>query len=484
MLDSPDSVLFPASADRAALAAILAAELNVVRETMRQGRVAPEFDQKRLAAELARFSFAAPMSLHEVLPWVVRQLREGGVQVTHPRYFGLFNPAPGFPSELAEQIVAALNPQLAALATSPAAIAIEAHVIDQVARRAGLPAGSTGHFTNSGSEANFTAMICALTKANPAYRENGARAFRTPPAIYISREAHLAWLKIAHQAGIGRLAVRMIETDGQGRMNVAVLGAAVRADVKNGAVPVMIVATAGTTVAGMVDPLQECAEIARAVGAWFHVDAAWGGAAIACNQLRAALAGLEQADSVTIDAHKWFATTMSCGMFITKAPWLLTESFGVKAGFMPHGSGQLEPYTSSVMWSRRFLGLRMFLNLAAIGWAGYARHVDRTVRLISILRERLTAEGWTVVNPQALGVLCVVPPGICQPVHTIVEEIVASGQAWICAALFEGREVIRICITNGLTERRDVETLATLLLGFARVSDQQHCPRSRHDSSA
>ncbi|MCB5946050.1 pyridoxal-dependent decarboxylase, partial [Acidocella sp. KAb 2-4] len=446
--DIPVESLFPAATERSRLAALLAAELEAAYATMGNGRVTPVEDRRRFATELSRFTFSSPVDLTELLPWLVRQMREGVVQMTHPRYFGLFNPAPGFPSILADHIAAAFNPQLAAAKTAPAATAIEAHVIAQIAHRAGLPAGSAGHFTNSGSEANFTAMTCALTKVCPSYRDTGARAFRTPPAIYISREAHLAWLKIAHQAGIGRLAIRLIDTDGHGRLSPIALAEAVRADTANGAVPVMIVATAGTTVGGMIDPLRASAEIAEQAGAWFHVDAAWGGAAIASDLLRPLLSGIDLADSVTIDAHKWFATTMGCGMFITARPWVLNEAFNIAASFMPTTQSTPDPYTASMLWSRRFLGLRLFLNLAAAGWAGYAHHVDRTVRLSRHLQVKLASCGWETVNPGGMGVLCVKPPAPHRPVREIADAIVSSGEAWIAAATFEGRDVIRICITN------------------------------------
>jgi glutamate/tyrosine decarboxylase-like PLP-dependent enzyme len=153
--------------------------------------------------------------------------------------------------------------------------------------------------------------------------------------FYISNESHLAWLKIAHQGGIGRSAVRLVATDGSGRMDPDALANAVAADQAAGRVPIMIVATAGTTNAGMIDPLSACAGLARAAGAWFHVDAAWGGALVASETNRHLLSGIEYADSVTIDAHKWFATTMGCGMFMIRNRALLSSAFQVFTGYMP-----------------------------------------------------------------------------------------------------------------------------------------------------
>src|SRR5262249_44771664 len=158
-------------------------------------------------------------------------------------------------------------------------------------------------------------------------------------------------------------------------------------DRATGAIPVMVVATAGTTGGGMIDPLAACADIAASQGLWYHVDAAWGGAAIASDRLRGLLAGIERADSITIDAHKWFATTMGCAMFITTRGPILSEAFHASTSFMPSSVSDLDPYLNSIQWSRRFLGLRLFLSLAAAGWAGYAEHVERSVDVIARVKE-------------------------------------------------------------------------------------------------
>ena len=389
-------------------------------------------------------------------------MEHGVVHMTHPRYFGLFNPAPSFPAQCADRIAAAFNPQLASSRTSPAAVEIEAHVIRSVARRAGLPPEATGHFTTGGSEANYTALICALTQSNARFASQGARAFGGAPVFYVSRESHLAWLKIAHQAGVGRSAVRLVATDGSGRMDTPIGNSPCPARAQ-GCEPVMIAATAGTSNAGMIDPLAACARIARTAGLWYHVDAAWGGALIASKRLRGILAGIELADSVTIDAHKWFATTMGCGMFITRHASVLSSAFQVSVSFMPSNVPGVDPYVTTMQWSRRFLGLRLFLSLAAAGWAGYGDHVERSIALIALLKEKLAARGWRIANDSSLGVLCVEPPPGLGAVRSIVDRVVASGRAWVAAATFEGRETIRICVTHGETGPGDIDELVNSL---------------------
>ncbi len=460
---APDPALFPNSAMRRDGEALATELLAGLPERLAGLPVAPTLDLAGARAALEGFDFTAPRPLEALLPWVIGLLEQGVTQITHPRYFGLFNPAPTLPAQLADRIAAAFNPQLASATTSPAAVAIEAHTIRAVAARAGMPTGSGGHFTTGGAEANFTALICALTAAHADFGRIGARAFAGQPMLYASADSHLAWLKIAHQAGIGRDAVRLLPTDGAGRMRTDALAEAIAADRNAGAVPVMVAATAGTTAAGMIDPLPACVAIARQAGLWCHVDAAWGGAAIASDRLRPLLAGIAEADSVTIDAHKWFATTMGCGMFLTRHPALLSEAFRVSTGYMPSNAAGIDPYVTSVQWSRRFLGLRLFLSLAAAGWAGYAAHVERAVALAALLRRQVEARGWQVANDSPLAVLCLRPPAGAAEPAAIVRSVLASGAAWISVATFGGGQVIRACVTHGATSEADVAQLVAAL---------------------
>jgi glutamate/tyrosine decarboxylase-like PLP-dependent enzyme len=421
-----------------------------------KGMAVPPFDAAAFKAELDGFDFQQPMALDHLLGWTVARLESGLVHVNHPRYLGLFNPAPSFPAQCADRIAAMFNPQLASATTSPAAVAIEAHTCRAVALRAGLDDDAVGHFTSGGSEANFTALVCALTQANPAFADMGSRAFSGQPVFYISRDSHLAWLKIAHQAGIGRAAARLVPTDGIGRMDITALRALLRTDREAGCIPVMLAATAGTTNAGMIDPLEACATIAQEYGLWFHVDAAWGGALIASPRLKALLSGMESADSVTIDAHKWWATTMGCGIFLTAHAAALSSAFNVRADFMPSQAAASDPYMTTVQWSRRFAGLRLFMSLATGGWAAHAAHVERSVELARLLAQGLEKRGWTIANWPALAVTCAVPPAGSASVRDIVNRVVTSGQAWISVAWFEGQDVVRACVTNGRTSPEDI----------------------------
>jgi glutamate/tyrosine decarboxylase-like PLP-dependent enzyme len=216
----------------------------------------------------------------------------------------------------------------------------------------------------------------------------------------------------------------------------------------------------------MIDPLHACADIAAREKLWYHVDAAWGGSALASDRLRKVLSGIERADSTTIDAHKWLATTMGCALFITTRGALLSEAFHASTSFMPSSIANVDPYLNSVQWSRRFMGLRLFLSLAAAGWSGLGAHVERAVAVIGCIREKLLALGWTVANDSELAVLDVLPPE-SRDVRALVRQVVSSGRAWVAPTTFEGRDVVRICATNGETSEADVDELVAALSAAA-----------------
>jgi len=455
--------LFPRAAERNRVEEWLSGELQGALQRIQAGRVTPTIDMAAFREELKAYDFGKPRPLEDLLRWTLERMEHGIVQMANPRYFGLFNPGASFPAQCADRIAGLFNPQLASSGSSPVPVELERHVIRAVAQRAALGDAATGHFATGGSEANYTALLSALTGAHPKFASDGARAFAGPVKFYTSRDCHIAWLKVAHQAGVGRAALQLIDTDGRGRMDPRALTQAIAADRANGAVPVMVVATAGTTGAGMIDPLHACADIAQQEHLWYHIDAAWGGAALASNRLRPVLAGIERADSITIDAHKWLATTMGCAIFITRHGHLLSEAFHASTSFMPSSVSGVDPYLNSVQWSRRFLGLRLFLALASAGWEGLGAHVERSVEVVARVKERLVALGWTVANDSELAVLDAVPPADLGDVRELVRRVVAGGRAWVAPATFEGRDVVRICATNGETTIEDVNALIAAL---------------------
>lgn len=458
--------LFPGFDELRTVENSLSEKLGLVRERFANRKAAATDVPVEWLSALQAQNFDKPGDLEALMAWSIDALDTGIVQMTHPGYLGLFNPAPTFASECADRIAAAFNPQICVYSHAPAAVEIERRVLDEVARRAGLPEGSSGHFTSGGAEANSTAVLCALQRKCPEYGERGVVAFSGLPTIYASQESHLAWFKIAQATGVGRSAVRLVATDGQGRMDAKALESAILADLESGCIPTLIVATAGTTNAGMVDPLDSCAELAQKHGLWFHVDAAWGGAIIASPALSHAVIGIEGADSITIDAHKWFATTMGAGMFFTRYPEVPAEVFRVTASYMPDSDASKDYYLTSMQWSRRFVGLRLFLSLGAAGWEGFASHVERCVALTDRLTARLQQGGWVQANSSLLGVTCMIPREGPDAVQRYVDAVHEDGRFWISKATFEGVSVLRACVTNGRTDEPVIDEFADLLLGI------------------
>ena len=459
--DASFSARWPDRERRLEIQRALGASLADAIETLQSGPVAPRSDPDALRARLERFDFREPLDPLEASRSAIDLLAHGTVHTMHPGYFGLFNPSVTFPSILADQISAHFNPQLAVWSHAPAAVEIERHVVEAIGGLAGWrPDEIAGHFTSGGAEANHTAVLTALTAACPDFAECGGRAFAGQPRLYVSAESHLAWFKIAHQTGIGRNAVRLVPTDGTGRLDPRALEQLVEMDRADGEVPVFIGATAGTTNAGMVDPLRECLAISRANGAWFHVDAAWGGAGLVSPRSAEHLRGIECADSLTIDAHKWFAVPMGAGMFLGRDQDLLGKTFRVAASYMPESTkATVDPYTHSLQWSRRFAGLRLFLSLACMGWSGYRDHVEQSLRLAGSLKTRLTDHAWRVVNDSPLAVVCFIDGQGRADAETTADHVVRAGRAWLSTARFEGRTVLRACITSHFTREEHIALL-------------------------
>src|SRR5216117_3737637 len=353
--------------------------------------IVPSVTPQEIRSYLAsRYDFTRPLALDDVVADVEQMLRTWQVQVTHPRYFGLFNPSVTLASIIADTLVAMYNPQLAAWRTSPAANEIERHTLAWLSGKFGFPANAAANFTTGGAEANLSAVVVALTRACPEYAEDGLRSLSASPTIYLTREAHDSFNKIAHMTGIGRRALRTVATDRDLKMDLVDLARRVAEDRRDGLVPVMVVGTAGTTAAGAIDPLPDLARFCRSEELWFHVDAAWGGAAILSPRLRAHLAGIDAADSITCDAHKWFSVPMGAGMFFCRHPDVVGEAFRAQTSYMPPGTPGpvVDPYTTSVQWSRRFIGLKLFLALAEHGESGYVQMIEHQARMGDVLRAR------------------------------------------------------------------------------------------------
>ena len=421
---------------------------------------------------LSGYDLSSPRPFEEVLGDVLAALRRWIVHTTHPRYFGLFNPTPTWWGMAGDLVTAGANPQLAAYSHAPAAVEMERHVLRLIARRLGLPEQTEGSFTSGGAEANLTAVIVALTRQFGSFTDSGVRGLAGDPVLYASAESHLAWIKIAQMTGLGRGAVRLVPVDSRHRLDVAALRRMYAEDIAAGKAPFLLIGTAGTTGGGAIDPLPEMVDLAREWGVHLHVDAAWAGAIGLSDRLRPLLAGIEAADSVTVDAHKWLSAPMGAGMFLTPHPASLSDSFAVATAYMPaQVEGAADPYSTSVQWSRRFIGLKVFLALAVAGERAHAEQIERDVRLGELLADRLAEDGWLRINDTPLPVVCVVHRAAdatgaqtSADWHAAVaSRVVASGRAWVSLVRLAGRPAVRICLTSHRTRAADIEEVVAAL---------------------
>ena len=471
--EQPWSALLPETELRRRIWKQLGDAIERYTEEIGQRRVTPELAVERIRESLARFDFGAPVPPEEAIEFVTRGLSEYQTHTPHPRYFGLFNPATGTMGVVADALVAAFNPQLAAWSHSPLAVEIELATVRALGAKFGYDARcADGTFCSGGMEANHTAVLTALTHAFPEYGEGGARAISREPLLYVSSESHHSFIKAARMCGLGTRSVRHIGVDRGLRMRPDALAQAIERDTSAGARPFLVVATAGTTNAGAVDPLQDCGTIARRFGLWFHVDAAWGGAAAFVPELRGMLAGAEQSDSITFDAHKWLSVPMGAGMYLTRHTDILDRTFRIQTSYMPReaaGLDVVDPHQHTMQWSRRFIGLKVFLSMATVGEQGYARVLRHQTAMGDMLRMRLAQAGWQIENETPLPVVCFTDPGGAHP-HRIAMSVVESGEAWISTTVLAGsKTVLRACITNYRTSPEDIDALVETL-GRARES--------------
>ena len=291
-----------------------------------------------------------------------------GFHVPSANYFGLMNPTPTYMAVLAEALVAALNPQLASLARSQLAARIERETVRWIGERVGWGKPFDGTFTSGGNEANFSALAMALAMRFPQSVEDGLASCAAKPVLYTSAEAHHSLDKSAGLLGLGRKALRRIGVNAAAQMDTAQLEAQIIRDKEAGFTPFCVVATAGTTNSGAIDDLPRIAEMCKRHALWLHVDGAYGAAAIFSDRHRELVRGIEFADSVTIDPHKWLAMPFAAGVVLTSHQEALQQAFATSTPYMPKkatsGSAPLlDNFQVSTQWSRRMNSLKLWLTL-------------------------------------------------------------------------------------------------------------------------
>src|SRR5438876_6526130 len=413
----------------------------------------------------------------KVLDEICREMVDEGFNVPSANYFGLMNPTPTYMGVLAEALVAALNPQLATLARSQLASKIELETVRWIGERVGWSGAFNGTFTSGGNEANFSGLALALAAKFPAAIEDGVASIGGQAILYASAEAHHSLDKSAGLLGIGRKALRRIAVNAQLQLDPEKLDQNIQQDRAAGRKPFGVVATAGTTNSGIVDDLIAISDVCRHHDLWLHVDGAYGAAAIFSDQHRDVVRGIERADSLTIDPHKWLAMPFSAGLILTCHPDILDRAFSVAAAYMPKAAGATLPDNAriSTQWTRRMNSLKLWLTLRVHGRKAYEELIDRQLKLAANFAAWVSNSDFEITLPHTLPIVTfrlkassLSAPELAEAHNRIVDEVTRDGQRWISETIVNGHSVLRMMVISYLTEERHLEALQTALAQAAR----------------
>jgi aromatic-L-amino-acid decarboxylase len=428
-----------------------------------------------LADSLPEFEQDAERVLEDACSELIAQ----GFHVPSANYFGLMNPTPAYMAVLAEMLVAALNPQLASLARSQLASRIERQTVSWIGERVGWPGPFDGTFTSGGNEANFSALAMALAAHFPQSVDDGLASIGVRPVLYTSAEAHHSLDKSAGLLGLGRKALRRIPVTEKIQLDLRELEARIAQDKAQGHAPFCVIATAGTTNSGAIDDLEAVGEICRRHRLWFHLDGAYGAAAIFSDQHRDLVRGIELADSITIDPHKWLAMPYAAGVVLTSHPEALQQAFATATPYMPKKSAStplLDNFQVSTQWTRRMNSLKLWLTLRVHGRQAYEELMDRQLKLARFFADWLRAsELFELAAPQVLPIInfrLKLPDANEEErraLHeAVVHEVTRDGRRWISTTLVNGRSVIRVMVISYLTAHRHLEDLMAALAQAAK----------------
>ncbi|MDQ3745304.1 MAG: pyridoxal-dependent decarboxylase [Acidobacteriota bacterium] len=422
---------------------------------------------------------------------VIQHSRQNG----HPRMFG-YVASPSAPAgTLASLLAAALNSNVTSWRSAPAATEVERTVVGWLAeligfKGEGLNQSCGGLLTSGGSMANLDALFVAHRAKSREAAHNPSREglwnASAPMTLYASDQVHLSIPKAADILGIGREQVRLVPSDEHFRLDVRALGERVEADGRAGLRPFCVVANAGTVSTGAVDPLDEAARVAREHDLWFHVDGAYGALAASDASKRALFRGLEEADSVSLDPHKWLYAPLDCGCLIFREPERARAAFaGTEEGYIKVFERQ--PEEAFAFWdygielSRPFRALKVWAILRYYG----ARRVADAIAEDCALAEHLArlvrdAEDFELLAPVTLGICCFryLPAGARRELEEakseeerertnarldalnerVMQRVQRGGAAYLSNAALRGRFALRASITNFRTTRRDLRT--------------------------
>lgn len=402
---------------------------------------------------------------------------EQAMGIASPRYAGLVNSSPLPGAALADLLISSLNNNAGSAEQSPPFAAAEAEVVRAFAALFRMP-GAEGIVLPGGSLSILQGLLMARARAFPEWRERGPWALQERPAVYCSEATHFAVRRAASFLGLGEDDIRALPGGARGRADPSRLAEAITEDRRRGRRPMALVGSLGTTGTGAIDPLNELADLARDEDSWLHIDACYGGAALLLDELRERWTGIERADSVSIDPHKWFFIPMTAALLLHRHPELEAACFQTSATSYIPVAERPDPYLRGLVTSRRCSGFAVWLALRAHGWRAIREAARRNIAQARALEASLAAGGCEVLPGGALSVVCARFPSRRGEAATealqraIADRVVGDGQSWFGTVRHDGRTWMRWNIVNLYTRERHIDAIAAAVLEAGRSLEE------------
>jgi aromatic-L-amino-acid decarboxylase len=404
--------------------------------------------------------------------------------VGHPGYMGLITPSPNPIGVIADFICSAINQNVGAYSIGPSAVAMERRVVGWLTDLCGYDENAGGNLTSGGMMANFIGLKLGRDAVT---RDRGQHdGIRDRWAVYVSEERHVSIDKAVDCIGLGRNALRTLPTDSEFQVRLEALEEAIAQDRKNGIRPMCIVGVFGTTNTGAVDDIRELRRIADREGVWLHADAAYGGGMLLSHEWPMRDRGLELADSITIDPHKWFYAPLDAGAVLVKDQRRLTASFGMKPSYLTDEFDQenerYQYYVHGFEQSRRFRSLKVWMSFKRYGARQIGEWIDNNVRQAKHLYG--LAEKDPEFEPASIppmSAICIRYTGAklneaeAKDLHAeVAQRVEKSGRFWISTTELKGKSWFRINPVNFRTRQEHMDELFALLKQECRARSAAH----------
>jgi aromatic-L-amino-acid decarboxylase len=397
----------------------------------------------------------------------------------HPKFFGYITSSAAPLGALADLLAAAVNPNVGAQVLSPVATEIEKQVIRWLCAFIGLPAGFDGLLVSGGNMANFTAFFTAINIKMPQSKKEGLAQANGRLRVYCCRTTHTWIEKAAALAGLGTNSIQWIPADEHQQMDTTVLAATIATDKQNGLQPIIVIATAGDVSTGAVDDLKAIGAVCALHNCWFHIDGAYGIPAAAIPDLKSLFNGINDADSIALDPHKWLYAPLEAGCTLVKDPNHLIQTYSSHPVYY-NFSNEAEPasrnfYEYGFQNSRGFRALKVWMLLQQAGKTGYVEMIEEDIRLSKLLYHLAgqQPELQPITQHLSITTLRYCPPGYTEAAlnkmnESLLNELQQGGDVFLSNALVNERYCLRACIVNFRTTEKDIEETIDIIVRTGR----------------